>query len=75
MKNLVWRVFQCVEIVGVKNWKIFLSDVVYNLIISNTYVSHQQMCVMETEIHHGIQICQSNIQTLKYTQESFFYFQ
>jgi len=47
MKNLLCRVCQCVEIVGVKNWKIlFCLMFVYNLIIINIYVCHLQMCVM-----------------------------
>ena len=36
MKNLVWRVFQCMEIVGGEELKIFCLMIVYNLIISNT---------------------------------------
>jgi len=43
MKNLVWRAFQCMEIVEVENWKKkFCLMFVYKLIISNTKVCHQQ---------------------------------
>jgi len=69
MKNVIWRVFQFIEICGGEELKIFFSLLfVFDLIISNTYVSHQRMC-------HWIQICQSNIQILKYTQGYVFYFQ
>jgi len=48
MKILVWRVFQCMEIVEGEELKLFFLIFVYNLIItsSNTQVCHQPMCVM-----------------------------
>jgi hypothetical protein len=42
---------------------------VYNLIIGNTDMCHQQMCMMSTQISHWIQISQSNIEILKDNQE------
>jgi len=47
MKNLLWRVFQCMKIVEVQSEIMFSCLLfVYNLLISNTYMCHQQMCVM-----------------------------
>ena len=46
MKNLVWRVFQCMEIVEDEEQKLFFLIFVYNLIISNIQVCHQPMCMM-----------------------------
>jgi hypothetical protein len=53
IRNLVWRVFQCMEIVWVKQvLNYFCLMFVHNLIISNTYLSHQQMCMMQTVISY-----------------------
>ena len=66
MKNLVWRVFQCMEIVGgeeVKNFSVWCLYIIWLLVsvTTNVYdVDCNKYC---------IQICHSNIQILKYTQE------
>ena len=42
MKNLVWRVFQCMEIVGWKNYIFFFCwTFVYNLLVTLTCATNK----------------------------------
>jgi hypothetical protein len=75
LNNREWGFCQSMQFWGWRTKTFFCLMFVYNLIISNIDVSHQQMCIIWTQIRHWFQVCQSNIEIMECTNDYLFYFQ